>query len=154
TRRLIYSALVLLVASFIVFVGVRQTFNPMAKFAAVKDRTAVAKIKHNLGLDKPLVAQYGDFLGKFVRGDWGASQRTGDSVTSMMRPAMANTLQLIIPGIIIALVLSIGLGIYSAVKQYSVGDYVFTGLSFLGISMPPFWFGLLAIEFLAFQPKQ
>ena len=61
TRRLIYSALVLLVASFIVFVGVRETFDPMAKFAQVKDRTAVQRIKHNLGLDKPLVAQYGDF---------------------------------------------------------------------------------------------
>ena len=46
------------------------------------------------------------------------------------------------------------LGIYSAVSQYSVGDYLFTSLSFLGISMPPFWFGLLAIEFLAFKPKQ
>ena len=72
----------------------------------------------------------------------------------MMRPAMGNTLQLIIPGIIISLVLSpSALGVYSAVKQYSVGDYLFTGLSFLGISMPPFWFGLIAIEFLAFQPK-
>jgi peptide/nickel transport system permease protein len=153
-RRLIYSLLVLLVASFICFIGVRETFNPMAKFANVKDRTAVAKIKHNLGLDKPLVTQYGTFLGKFVRGDWGNSQRTGDRVSTMMGTAMGYTLQLIIPGIIISLVLAISLGVYSAVKQYSVGDYVFTGLSFLGISMPPFWFGLIAIEFLAFQPKQ
>ena len=43
----------------------------------------------------------------------------------------------------------IALGVYSAVKQYSVGDYVFTGLSYVGIAMPPFWFGLIAIEFFA-----
>ena len=152
-RRLIYSAIVLIIASFIVFVGVRETFNPLAKFANVKDRAAVAKIKHNEGLDQPLAVQYGHFLGKFVEGNWGTSQRTGDSVSSMMSTAMGYTLQLIIPGIIVSLVVAISLGVYSAVKQYSVGDYVFTGLSFLGISMPPFWFGLIAIEFLAFQPK-
>jgi peptide/nickel transport system permease protein len=152
-RRLIYSIVVLVIASFIVFVGVRETFNPLAKFANVKDRHAVAEIKHNEGLDQPLVVQYGHFLGKFATGNWGTSQRTGDSVSSMMSTAMGYTLQLIIPGIIISLVVAISLGVYSAVKQYSVGDYVFTGLSFLGISMPPFWFGLIAIEFLAFQPK-
>jgi peptide/nickel transport system permease protein len=153
-RRLIYSAIVLLVASFIVFVGVRESFNPMAKYANVRDKKTVLQIRHNLGIDKPIVVQYGEFLGKFVRGDWGTSARTGDSVSSMMSTAMTNTLQLIIPGIILSLVVSISLGIYSAVKQYSLGDYLFTGLSFLGISMPPFWFGLLAIEFLAFKPKE
>jgi peptide/nickel transport system permease protein len=153
-RRLGYSVLVLLVASIITFVGVRATFNPLAKFATLKDRTAVARAKHSLGLDKPLMVQYGTFIGHFVEGDWGTSSRTGDSVSSMIGPAMQNTLQLIVPGIIISLILAITLGIYSAVKQYSIGDYAFTGLSFLGISMPPFWFGLIAIEFLAFKPKQ
>ena len=153
-RRLGYSVLVLLVASVITFVGVRDTFNPLAKYATLKDRTAVARAKHSLGLDRPLMVQYGSFIGNFVKGDWGTSSRTGDSVSSMIGPAMQNTLQLIVPGIIISLILAITLGIYSAVKQYSVGDYAFTGLSFLGISMPPFWFGLIAIEFLAFKPKE
>lgn len=153
-RRLGYSVLVLLVASFITFVGIRETVNPLAKFAFSRDRAAVARIKKSEGLDKPIVVQYETFLGKFVRGDWGTSSRTNDSVSSMVWPAMWNTLQLIIPGIIISLVLAVALGIYSAVRQYSVGDYLFTSLSFLGISMPPFWFGLLAIEFLAFKPKQ
>jgi len=153
-RRLGYSVLVLLVASIITFVGVRETFNPLAKYAFSKDRTAVARAKHSLGLDKPLMVQYGTFIGKFVRGDWGTSSRTGDSVSSMIGPAMLNTLQIIVPGILISLFLAILLGIYSAVKQYSVGDYAFTGLSFLGISMPPFWFGLMAIEFLAIKPKE
>jgi peptide/nickel transport system permease protein len=153
-RRLGYSVIVLLVASFLTFVGIRETVNPLAKFAFNKDRTAVARFKHSQGLDKPIVVQYQHFLTKFVEGNWGTSSRTGDSVTSMLRPAMNNTLQLIIPGIIISLILSVALGIYSAIRQYSIGDYLFTGLSFLGISMPPFWFGLLAIEFLAFKPKQ
>jgi peptide/nickel transport system permease protein len=153
-RRIGYSAIVVVLASIITFVGIRETVNPAAKFAALKDRTAVARAEHSEGLDHPLMVQYWNFLSRFVRGNWGISSRTTDSVSSMIGPAMENTLQLIIPGIIISLILSISLGIYSAVHQYSPGDYIFTGLSFLGISMPPFWFGLLAIEFLAVKPKE
>ena len=60
----------------------------------------------------------------------------------MIQRAMTNTLQLIIPGVIISVVVAIGLGVYSAVKQYSPGDYLFTTLAFIGIALPPFWFGL------------
>src|SRR5450631_2179546 len=104
-RRLGYSVIVLLVASFITFIGIRETVNPLAKFAFNKDRTAVERVKKAQGLDKPLVVQYERFLGKFVRGDWGTSTRTNDAVSTMIRPAMWNTLQLIIPGIIISLIL-------------------------------------------------
>jgi peptide/nickel transport system permease protein len=54
---------------------------------------------------------------------------------------------------LIAAVVAIALGVYSAIKQYSVLDYTFTGLSFIGLAMPPFWFGLLAIQFLAIWPN-
>ena len=119
-RRLLYSLIVLLIASFVAFAGVRAAFDPLAKFA---------------------------------KGDWGTSDSTRESVATMIQRSMGKTLQLIIPGIIISLVAAISLGVYSAVKQYSVGDYVFTTASFIGIAMPPFWFGLLAIEFLAIRSK-
>ena len=80
--------------------------------------------------------------------------RLGDAAFRHITRAAAMVVLAILGGIIISLILAVSLGIYSAVRQYSVGDYLFTSLSFLGISMPPFWFGLLAIEFLAFKPKQ
>jgi len=152
-RRLLYSLIVLLVASFVAFAGVRAAFDPLAKFATVKDQEVKQRETLRLGLDKPIYVQYGKFIGKFVRGDWGTSDSTRESVASMIQRSMGKTLQLIIPGIIISLIAAIGLGVYSAVKQYSVGDYVFTTASFVGIAMPPFWFGLLAIEFLAIRSK-
>ena len=152
-RRLLYSLLILLAVSFIAFVGVRATFDPLAKFAQSRDAEAKQREKVRLGLDKPVVEQYGQFLGKFVTGDWGVSESTRESVASMTQRAMANTLQLIIPGVILAIVAAIGIGVYSAVRQYSPGDYLFTTLAFIGIALPPFWFGLLAIQFLAVQSK-
>jgi peptide/nickel transport system permease protein len=152
-RRLLYSLIVLLVASFVAFAGVRAAFDPLAKFATVKDQQVKEREKVRLGLDKPIVVQYGKFIGNFMQGDWGTSDSTRESVSSMIQRSMGKTLQLIIPGIIISLFFAISLGVYSAVKQYSIGDYAFTTLSFVGIAMPPFWFGLLAIEFLAVRSK-
>ena len=71
----------------------------------------------------------------------------------MVQRALWFTVQLIFWGILVSAIVSIALGVYSAIKQYSVGDYTFTGLSFIGLAMPPFWFGLLAIQFLAVGPK-
>jgi len=152
-RRLLYCVIVLLAVSFISFIGVRATFDPLAKFATNKDVEAKQREKVRLGLDKPVIEQYGRFLGNFAQGDWGVSESTHESVASMTQRAMSNTLQLIIPGVIISVVAAICLGVYSAVKQYSPGDYLFTTLAFIGIALPPFWFGLMAIEFLAVQSK-
>ena len=152
-RRLLYCLIVLLAVSFISFIGVRATFDPLAKFATNKDVEAKQREKVRLGLDKPVIEQYGRFLGKFAQGDWGVSESTHESVASMIQRAMTNTLQLIIPGVIISVVVAICLGVYSAVKQYSPGDYLFTSLAFVGLALPPFWFGLMAIQFLAVQSK-
>src|SRR5436190_1189536 len=72
---------------------------------------------------------------------------TGHDVRTDLTTAFKNTLQLIGWGVGIAALLAIGVGVYSAVRQYSALDYTFTGLSFVGLSMPPFWFGLVAIQF-------
>jgi peptide/nickel transport system permease protein len=152
-RRLLYSVIVLLIASFVAFAGVRSAFDPLAKFATVRDVDAKQREINRLGLDEPIVVQYSHFLGRFVKGDWGTSDSTRQPVATMIQRAMGNTLQLIIPGLIISLIVAVSVGVYSAVKQYSVGDYAFTAASFVGIAMPPFWFGLLAIEFLAIRSK-
>ena len=67
---------------------------------------------------------------------------------------MGFTMQLIFWGILLALIISISVGVFSAVRQYSAGDYIFTGLAYLGIAMPVFWFALMANQFLSIWPKQ
>jgi peptide/nickel transport system permease protein len=154
TRRVLYSIPVILVASFLLFAFVRATFDPTDKLRLGHDPHAVARERKRLGLDRPLVVQYGDWLGKFVRGDWGKSERTREPVFSQITRALGYTVQLILWGVLLSALVAIAIGVYSAVRQYSKLDYAFTGLSFLGLAMPPFWFGLLAIQFLAIDPRQ
>ena len=154
-RRVLYSIPVILLASFLLFAFVRATFDPTAKLRNSREgAAAVSRETKRLGLDKPLVEQYGDWLGKFVQGDWGESERTHDSTSAMISRALGYTVQLIFWGILISAFVAIFVGVYSAVKQYSALDYTFTGLSFIGLALPPFWFGLIAIQFLAVGPKQ
>ncbi len=154
-RRILYTIPIVLIASFLLFVFVRATFDPTAKLRSGRaDSAAVAREKERLGLDKPVGVQYKDWLGDFVRGDWGQSERTREDVFAMIRRALWYTVQLIFWGILLSAIVAISVGVYSAVKQYSPLDYTFTGLSFVGLALPPFWFGLIAIELLAVQPVQ
>ena len=158
-RRIIYSIPVLLIASFVTFVGIRWAFDPLARYkapgaiadAAVKRRSLQAR-RHALHLDENIVQQWWRWLTKFVRGDWGISESTNRSVFAMVRHAMWPTLQLMFWGTLLSLAIAVAIGIYSAVKQYSIGDYAFTGLSYIGIAMPPFWFALLGIGLLGTWP--
>lgn len=152
-RRLAYSIPVLLVATFLLFWMVRSAFDPTARLRQVRDPDVIARETERLHLDDPLVVQYGKWLGDFVTGDWGESARTREPVADMVPRALWNTTQLLFWGVLFASVVAIVIGVYSAVKQYSAGDYIATGLSYVGISMPPFWFGLIAIEFLAIKPQ-
>jgi peptide/nickel transport system permease protein len=152
-RRLAYSIPVLLVATFLLFWMVRTTFDPTARLRQVRDPDVIARETERLHLDDPLVVQYGKWLGNFVTGDWGESSRTREPVIEMVPRALGTTVQLLFWGVLFAAIVAVVIGVYSAVKQYSAGDYLATGLSYVGISMPPFWFGLIAIEFLAIKPQ-
>jgi len=152
-RRLAYSIPVLLVATFLLFWMVRATFDPTARLRTVRDPDVIARETERLHLDDSLVVQYGKWLGDFVTGDWGESSRTRQPVSEMVSSALGNTVQLLFWGVLFAAVIAVAVGVYSAVKQYSAGDYLATGLSYVGISMPPFWFGLIAIEFLAIKSQ-
>ena len=154
-RRILGSIPLLLVASFITFWLVRKAIDPLAKFRHTRDSArVVAEQTKELGLDHPIVVQWWDWLTKFVRGDWGTSSRTGDSVSSMIQHALWPTMQLLFWATIVSVILALALGTYSSVKQYSVGDYLATGISYIGISMPDFFFALLAIGVLTTGLKE
>lgn len=150
-RRVLISIPVVLIASFLLFWFVRETFDPTARLRNVRDPAVIERESERLGLDDPVPVQYGKWLREFVQGDWGESARTREPVTEMTTRALWNTVQLIFWGIVLSATVAIFIGVYSAVKQYSVLDYVFTGFSYLAIAMPPFWFGLLAINIFAFK---
>ena len=153
-RRLAYSVPVLLIASFLLFAFVRATFDPTARLRASRDPNAVQRERDRLGLNDPVVVQYKNWAVRFVQGDWGESSRTRERVYPMVRRAMWNTVQLITWGVLVSALLAVAIGVFSAVRQYSLADFGFTSLSFIGLAMPPFWFGLIAIQFLAVYPRE
>jgi peptide/nickel transport system permease protein len=108
----------------------------------------VTALRHRLGLDRPLYAQYGAFLGGAVRGDLGTSLRTEEPVVSAIAERMPATFELAFASMVIALLVAIPLGIAAAAHAGSGVDHAATTIALLGISMPNFWLGpLLAIVF-------
>jgi peptide/nickel transport system permease protein len=153
-RRFAYSVPVVLVASFLLFWAVRATFDPLAKLRQSTDPGAVARETARLGLDKSVPEQYLLWMKEFLTGHWGTSTRTGGSVSAMIGDALWPTAQLMFWGILLGAVIALALGVYSAVRQYSAGDYALTTLSYIGISLPAFWFGLVLIQVFAVWPVQ
>jgi peptide/nickel transport system permease protein len=153
-RRALLSIPVLLIATFLTFVMVSATFDPTARLSGGTNRQAAerrAELREDLGLNKPLVVQYRDWLWDASHGDFGHSYRDREPVWDSVRPALGFTLQLIIWGILVAAIFAVGIGVYSAVRQYRPSDYALTGLAFIGIALPPFWFALIANQFFAIQ---
>jgi peptide/nickel transport system permease protein len=155
-RRALASVVVLAVASVLVFVLVREFGADPAQIRCQhsRDLKCRERVSKHLGLDKPLPAQYVDFMGNFLVGDWGQSQRSDQSVAESIRSDLWETTQLAFWGVLFSGGIALAVGVYSARKPYSRGDYLFTGLSFAGIAMPTFWFGLLTIQYLSYELQQ
>jgi ABC-type dipeptide/oligopeptide/nickel transport system permease component len=108
----------------------------------------VEELRHRLGLDRPLLEQYGAFLNGLARGDLGTSLRTGEPVTAQIVERMPATFELAIAAMAVAIAISIPLGIAAAVRRGTFVDHTAMTLSLAGVSVPNFWLGpLLAIVF-------
>lgn len=107
--------------------------------------------RHELGLDKPLPVQYLVWLGKTVRGDMGESYISGQPVFSTFMSKLPATIYLTVTSIILTIVISIPLGILSAVRQNRFLDYLIRFLSFIGNSLPNFFVALLLIFLFALK---
>lgn len=103
----------------------------------------IESYRQRLGLDQPIPIQYVRWLGAALTGDFGYSFSDVRPVRDMIGERLPATLELMLTAFIIAALIAIPLGIFSAVRQYSLLDYLGTGFSFLGIAMPVFWFGLI-----------
>jgi len=109
----------------------------------------VAHYNQLYGFDQPFYVQYIKWLGQLVHGNLGFSAKLNQSVTSLLAQDLPKTLILVSLGLVVSLLFGIPLGLYQAVKRYTVGDYVLTGVSFLGYATPTFFVGLLLIEWFA-----
>lgn len=105
----------------------------------------IATIRHNLGLDKPMYVRYFLWLGNMLKGDFGISFFRNRPVLDILMEALPNTIVLAFASIILEVLIAIPAGIISAVKRNSFLDYFFSTLSFIGISIPAFWFGLMLL---------
>jgi peptide/nickel transport system permease protein len=109
----------------------------------------VAHYNQLYGFDQPFYVQYIKWLGQLVHGNLGFSAKLNQSVTSLIAQDLPKTIVLVSLGLVVSLLFGIPLGLYQAVKRYTVGDYVLTGVSFLGYATPTFFVGLLLIEWFA-----
>jgi peptide/nickel transport system permease protein len=154
-RRLLQAIPLLLLITFILFILLQSMGDPLAAYGGRRrmrpeDR---ARLRIELGLDKPIYVRYGVWLKNMATGNWGFSVDTQEPVTEMIGQRLPNTLLLMAITEVVILVFSLVLGIYSALRQYSLMDQTFTALSFIGYSMPIFWLALMLIYFFAVRFK-
>ena len=109
----------------------------------------VAHYNHLYGFDQPLYVQYVKWVGQLLHGNLGFSAKLNQSVASLIAQDLPKTVVLVALGTIVSLVFGVPLGMYQAMKRYTVGDYVLTGVSFLGYATPTFFVGLLLVEWFA-----
>jgi peptide/nickel transport system permease protein len=149
-RRLAAGILVLIVASFLMFMLVSLSGDPLAALRANPhiSPATIAAARAELHLNEPLLERYWTWLGGFVRGDFGIST-TGQPVGPQIWPRFLVTLKLVLPAVALSVLIGVLVGVLGAVKQYSIPDHVSTGLAYLFYSTPVFVLALLLKDFLA-----
>jgi ABC-type dipeptide/oligopeptide/nickel transport system permease component len=105
----------------------------------------VAKIRHEIKLDRPPYVVYFEWLGGVFHGDLGLSYRTGVSVSSMISECLPRTLELGIAALLLSIAIGIPLGIIAALRRGTKVDYATMGISLFGVSIPSFWLAMIAI---------
>ena len=110
----------------------------------------IARMRHELGLDRPIHVQYGSWIWGILRGDLGTSIWYQTPVVDEIKDKFAVTLELSIFGIAMAFLMAVPLGIISAVKQDTWPDYISRIVSLVGIALPTFWLSILMVYFLAY----
>ena len=109
----------------------------------------IIELRDEMGLDDPLIVQYGRYMWDLLRGNMGDSYSTGRSVAGEIVQRFPNTFKLTVTAIFLSVLISIPIGVISATKQYSLFDNIGMILALVGISMPSFWTGLILIIIFA-----
>jgi ABC-type dipeptide/oligopeptide/nickel transport system permease component len=149
-RRLYQSVFVMLGVSLVAFMLVHLSGDPiklMLPFDASPQQ--IAQVRSHWGLDDPVPIQYGRFLGRLVQGDLGSSMKHSQPVAKLIGERLRATTELAVLAMAFALIVAIPIGVFSAVRPYSLWDNLATLIALTGRSMPSFWLGLLLILIFA-----
>jgi len=145
TRRIALAFLVMVGVSFIVFLLARVIpSDPVGRWVGIRAKAEQReRARIELGLDKPLYIQYLRYMNGFVHGNWGTSLYTHQPVLRDIATYLPASLDLIIFGMAIAVILGIPLGILSAVKNGTIIDHISRVFSLAGIALPTFWLAMV-----------
>lgn len=146
-KRILMMIPVIIGVSLLVFLVLKMTPGDPARVVAGSeaDEATVEQIREELGLNKPVLQQYVDYMLNLLHGDMGTSYTTNKPVAEEILARMPTTFILAFAGVFVAVLIGIPLGIISATKQYSILDYISTLLALGGVAMPNFWLGLMLI---------
>ena len=144
-RRLLYSVVVLFAASFLVFTMVSAAGDPMSELRLnplISEETLQrqAEEKH---LNDPIPVRYVYWVKEAVTDKFGTPLFVNEPIWDDLKRVIPHTLALVLAAELISLLIGVSIGIYSAIRQYSVFDYAATTFSFLGFAMPVFWLALM-----------
>lgn len=150
-RRLLYSAVVMVGVLVVVFALVHLVPGDPVRIALGTRYTpeAYAALRQASGLDKPILEQFFGYLGSALTGDLGVSFRNGDPVTLILLERLPATVSLAVVGILIALLIALPAGIWSALHEGRLSDAIVRVASQFGVSIPDFWMGILLIALFA-----
>jgi peptide/nickel transport system permease protein len=146
-RRSGQSLVTLLLASVVVFFGIRALPGDPALALAGEERdpVALAEVRAQYGLDQPVPVQYWRWLVQVAHGNLGESLRTGISVTETILTRIPVTLELALLSLLVAILLGVGTGVLAAVRRGSGVEWLTNMAALLGLSVPSFWLGIMLI---------
>jgi peptide/nickel transport system permease protein len=151
-RRLLQAIVVMLAVAFVAFLLFQYVGDPVTQMlgqdATPDDR---ARLRAELGLDQPFFVQFATFVGNAVQGDFGISLRQGREVSTLIEERLPATLELALAAALIAIVVGIPMGVYTALKRDSWFSQFLLAVSLVGVSLPTFLIGILLILVFAVQ---
>jgi len=152
-RRLIISLPALLGVLFLCFCLLQVVPNDPARIIAGPDARPeeVEAVRQELGLDRPILVQFGDYVGRVVTGDLGRSIISNKSVGEELAETIGPTVELMVGAMLLAVPIGLALGTLAAVSRGTLLDRFVMAISVAGVSMPVFFIGLLLIQFVGFK---
>lgn len=152
-RRLIQAVPLLIAISVIVFAIVEIAPGDPAQMYVDPEKGAdpeyIAQVRRSLGLDQPVYVRYVSWLAKTLQGDFGFSFRTRRPVALEIGDRLPNTLLLGGVALVMSILIAVPIGIISALKRYTLIDYILSTLALVGISVPVFWVALVLLQVFA-----
>jgi peptide/nickel transport system permease protein len=146
-QRLFLTLIVLLGVTFVVFLIIHLVPGDPARviLGVQANEQNVAALRERLGLNRPLLVQYADWLWNALHGDFGKSLITGQPVAPQLKQRLPATLQLAVAALLIGILISFPAGIISAIKPGSKTDITTSVLSQIGVTIPDFWMGIMLV---------